>query len=141
MLVCTVPLMTETPSKHWRDSVAEEARKLAVGTLNVQDAFMTKLFPVSLLDATDDVLSAFESELRTLRSPSDDEVFAAVKRVMLALNAVNDRHAGAAYETGEREELCEYIDQALTEYGVDVPALAARRGLGRYEIGDEWRDW
>ena len=58
---------------------------------------------------------------------------------MLALNAINDQHDGAAYETGEREELGDYIDQALTVRGVDVSALTARHGLGRYEITDKAR--
>ncbi|MFJ7949739.1 hypothetical protein ACIQ6K_40115 [Streptomyces sp. NPDC096354] len=133
--------MTERPSKHWRDGVAEEARKLAAGTLTVEDAFMADLYPVSLLDTTDDALGSFESSLGALCNPSDDEVFAAVQRVVLDLNAINDQHDGAGYETGEREELCQYIDQALTDCGIDVPALAARYGLGRYEITDEWRDW
>ncbi|WP_405808492.1 hypothetical protein OG729_27430 [Streptomyces sp. NBC_00210] len=133
--------MTERPSKHWRDGVADEAGKVAAGTLNAEDAFMADLYPVPLLDATDAALGAFESQLRTLRSPSDDEVFEAVERVVLALNVINDQHDGAAYETGEREELGDYIDQALTECGVDVSALTARHGLGRYEITDKWRDW
>ncbi|MGW6900536.1 hypothetical protein ACWGF2_28590 [Streptomyces sp. NPDC054919] len=132
--------MTERPSKHWRDGVAEEARKLAAGTLTVEDAFMADLYPASLLDATDKVLGTFESALGTLRSPSDDEVFAAVQQVVLDLNAINDQHDGAGYETGEREELCQYIDQALTDRGIDVPALTARHGLGRYEITDKWRE-
>ncbi|MGW1709846.1 hypothetical protein ACWCP8_31230 [Streptomyces sp. NPDC002206] len=132
--------MTERPSKHWPDGVAEEARKLAAGTLTLDDAFMADLYPVSLLDATDEALGAFESTLGTLRTPSDDEVFAAVQRVVLDLNAINDQHDGAGYETGEREELCQYIDQALTDRGIDVPELTARCGLGRYEITDKWRD-
>ncbi|MFC8258853.1 hypothetical protein ACFUNF_14755 [Streptomyces sp. NPDC057291] len=133
--------MTERPSKHWRRGVAEEARKLAAGTITVEDAFMAALYPVSLLDATDEALDAFESALGTLRRPSDNEVFAAVQRVVLDLNAINDQHDGAGYETGEREELCQYIDQALSDRGIDVPALTARCGLGRYEITDKWRDW
>ena len=33
-------------------------------------------------------------------------------------------------KTDEREQLCLYIDGALTERGVDVAALTASRGLG-----------
>ncbi|AVH57515.1 MULTISPECIES: hypothetical protein [Streptomyces] len=40
------------------------------------------------------------------------------------------------YSTGEREELCDYIDEALPEHGVDVVALTARHGLGRYPPTD-----
>ncbi|WP_327684452.1 hypothetical protein [Streptomyces sp. NBC_00467] len=114
---------------------------MAAGTLNAEDAFLAELYPGSLLDATVDALDAFESELRTLHGLSDHEVFEAVERVVLARNVINDQHDGAAYETGEREELGDYIDQALTECGVDVPALTARHGMGRYEITDKWRDW
>lgn len=49
-----------------------------------------------------------------------------VERVVLALNALNEAHNGSAFETGEREQLCGYIDQSLTEHGVDVVALTAR---------------
>lgn len=102
---------------------------------------MSDLYPASLLDATDKVLGTFESALGTLRTPSDAEVFAAVQRVVLDLNAINDQHDGAGYETGEREELCQYIDQAFTDRGIAVPTLTTRHGLGRHEITDKWRDW
>jgi hypothetical protein len=38
-------------------------------------------------------------------------------------------------------ELAEYIDATLGESGVDVDAQAACRGVGRWEITDEWRRW
>jgi hypothetical protein len=94
-----------------------------------------------LLSRTDEALSVFESEVRALSDPSDEQVLGVVERVVLALNVVNNDHKGAAYETGEREVLCEYIDQALGEAGIDVAALAARRGLSRYSITDRWRRW
>ncbi|MFE5399796.1 hypothetical protein ACFQ9Z_00020 [Streptomyces sp. NPDC056580] len=47
----------------------------------------------------------------------------------------------AAFETDAREELCDYIDQSLTECGVDGVALTARHGLGRYQLTDKWRRW
>ena len=56
-----------------------------------------------------------------------------VERVVLALNAVDEAHNGSAFETHEREGLCDYIDESLTEHGVDVVALTARHGLGRYQ--------
>ena len=42
-----------------------------------------------------------------------------------AVNAVNEAHNESAYETDEREQLCDFIDQLLTEHGIDVVALAA----------------
>ena len=102
---------------------------------------MAALFPDELLVATDAVLSTFEAELPALAEADDAQIFAVVERVIFALNAVNDARNGCAFETGEREELCAYIDEALTERGVDVVALTARHRLGRYELTDKWRKW
>ncbi|MGW6704152.1 hypothetical protein ACWGDE_04570 [Streptomyces sp. NPDC054956] len=131
--------MAKRPTTSWREGVASEAEQLAAGTLDPDCACMAELFPHELLVATDAVLDSFEAELVGLSSAADAEVFAVVKRVVLALNAVDEVHSG--YETGEREALCAYIDEALTEHGVDVVALTARHGLGRHELTDEWRNW
>ncbi|MCX5526523.1 hypothetical protein OG342_27295 [Streptomyces bobili] len=133
--------MAIRPSARWRALVDEQAAELAAGARTPSDAFLSELFPESLLAATDGALHAFESEAGRLRDRDDEQVFEAVRRVVLALNEINEDHDGAGYETEEREELCLYIDQALTEYGIDVTALASRRGISRTEITDDWRDW
>ncbi|WP_226028020.1 hypothetical protein [Streptomyces hyderabadensis] len=135
--------MAISPPENWRALVAQEARELAAGTLAPECAAMAELFPESLLKATDDALQAFEEDIRALREPSDEEVLGAVERVVLDLNAINedDEHGGAGFCTDEREQLCECIDQTLSEHGIDVAALAARRGIDRAEITDSWRDW
>ncbi|MEW2571772.1 hypothetical protein [Streptomyces sp. NPDC047070] len=138
--------MAIRPSTSWRARVDGEARELASGARDPSDAFMSQLFPESLLSATEKALGAFESDVRGLRKDGDEDsdgerVFEAIKHVVLALNDINEEHGGAGYETQEREELCLYIDQTLTEHGIDVPALAARRGIDRTEITDDWRDW
>jgi hypothetical protein len=58
----------------------------------------------------------------------------------MALNAIDEEH-GSRIETGEREELCEYIDDVLTDAGIDVGGLTARRDIDRAELTDEWREW
>jgi hypothetical protein len=133
--------MAERPTASWRHGIAEEAEELAAGTLDPECACMAGLFPEELLMATDEVLDAFEGELPGLGEATDEGVFAVVERVVLALNAVDEAHDGAAFETDEREELCGYIDESLTEHGVDVVALTARHGLGRYQLTDKWRKW
>jgi hypothetical protein len=133
--------MAERPTTSWRRGIAEEAEELAAGTLDPECACMAGLFPEELLTATDAVLDVFETELPGLVEASDERVFVVVERVILALNAVNEAHNGNAFETDEREELCDYIDESLTEHGVDVVALTARRGLGRYQLTDKWRKW
>jgi hypothetical protein len=120
--------MVERPTDTWRADVEE-------------DPAAAELYPASMIQRTDEVLAEFEAEVAAFDDPADDEVFAAVENVVLALNDVNDEYDGAAYETDERELLCAYLDATLTEAGIDVPALAARHGLGQYEITDKWRDW
>lgn len=100
---------------------------------------MVELFPESLLTRTDEALPAFEAAVAALDDPSDEQVLTSVRNVVLALNEVNREHGRAGYETGEREQLCDYIDMTLTEAGIDVPALARRNGVGRYAITDGWR--
>ncbi|MFI0990047.1 hypothetical protein [Streptomyces exfoliatus] len=135
--------MANRPTENWRAWMAEEARAVAAGTLDPECAGAAEMYPESLLQATDAALEAYESDVRALREPSDAEVFGVIEKVVLALNAVdeNDSHGGACYCTDEREQLCEYIDATLGEHGVDVAALAARRGINRAEITDDWRDW
>ncbi|MET7549838.1 hypothetical protein ABZS95_29750 [Streptomyces sp. NPDC005479] len=60
---------------------------------------MADLYPESLLRATDTALEVFEAEVRTLREPTDEAVFGAVERVVLALNAIDGdgQHGGAGF--------------------------------------------
>jgi hypothetical protein len=120
--------MVERPTDIWRAFVEEHPDS-------------AELYPASMMLRTDEVLAEFEAEVAAFDDPSDEEVFAAVENVVLALNGVNEEYDDAAYETDERENLCAYLDATLTEAGIDVAALAARRGIGRDEITDEWREW
>ena len=126
---------------NWRRRVDAEAAGLAEGTLEVDEAVASRLFPESLLTDTDVALDAFEAEVRRFEPPSDDEVFGVIERVVLDLNRINREHGGGAYETAERELLCDYIDESLGEAGVDIEALAQRRGIDSWELTDEWRTW
>jgi hypothetical protein len=100
----------------------------------------------SLIDDTDRSLEAFQDDPDALLPSAgdtiaDDVILDAVRRLILDLNAIHRQHVQAGhlgYETGEREELCSYID-ALTESGIDVAALDARNGFQCWELGDRWR--
>ncbi|MGC4787444.1 hypothetical protein ACLQ22_06320 [Micromonospora sp. DT178] len=131
--------MITRPTEKWGRSVREQRTAIAAGTLTEAAAYALRLWPEPFITAVDTVLDAYEADVRSLSSPSDEEVFAAVERVVTALNAVNDEHG--RIETGEREDLCEHIDVVLTGAGQDVEALTARRGVERHELTDEWRDW
>jgi hypothetical protein len=133
--------MARRPSDAWRRRVEEEAAQLTQGALTPDQMCAAKLWPESLLNSTDAALMRFEDNLRTHTSPSDEDVFDTVRRLILTLNQINAQHGGAGYETDEREELCDYIDASLSESGIDVEALAARSNIGRWEITDTWRQW
>ena len=112
--------------------------------LSRAQAFALTLWPEPLIASTNAALATFEDELHEVASASDDQILGVVRSLVLALNKINDEQVRAGemgYETGEREELCDYIDATLGESGVDVAALAARRGIRRWEITDEWRWW
>lgn len=97
-------------------------------------------FPEVFLERVDRALLAFEAEVTALGAASDQAVMAAVEHVVVALNQIDgtDDHD---IDTVDREELCEYIDDVLTHAGVDVEALARRRGIDPAELTDEWREW
>ena len=53
-----------------------------------------------------------------------------VKRVVLALNKINEKHDGFI-ETVEREELCVFLDEVVRMTGLEVVG----------DLTEEWRDW
>jgi hypothetical protein len=137
-------LMAIRPSAVWQQKVDEESAQIAAGTLSPDRASAVIVWPESLRAETDAALAAFEGELRALASPTDDEVFDVVKRLVLVLNEINERHESAGligYETGERDELCWYIDASLEESGVDVAALEARHEIEPGMLIGAWRNW
>ncbi|WP_203871530.1 hypothetical protein [Plantactinospora endophytica] len=138
--------MMARPTAGWRAHVAAEAAEIAAGTLDPADASAARLFPAEMLARTDEVLTGFEADVASLVShrwepATDGEIFEVIERTVRALNAVNDRYDGAAYETEERERLCEYIEGVLDDAGIDLDAFAGRHRMTRHEITDEWRDW
>ena len=130
--------MIERPTVTWRRQIAEQEAQVAAGTLPRAKAYAAELWPPDFTAAVDKALDAYEREVRSLPAGRDDAAWAAVERVVLALNAADEEEH---IETGEREELAEYIDQVLEAAGVDVAALTARRGIDRSELTDDWREW
>ncbi|GAA2588412.1 hypothetical protein GCM10010435_78480 [Winogradskya consettensis] len=99
-----------------------------------------------MLAETDKALTRFEVDVADLvnhrwESATDTDIFAVVERTVKALNVVNARFDGAAYETEERDQLCGYIGGRLQDAGIDVDALAGRHRMTRHVITDEWREW
>ena len=133
--------MAIRPTRFWREGIEEEARQVASGELREEWASMVQLFPGLLLSRTDGVLQAFEEEVSALVNPADADVLEVVKRAVIALNSIHADFDHDAYATGERDQLCSYIDDVISESGVDVDDLARRSGISRNEIIDKWREW
>ncbi|TQJ85238.1 hypothetical protein [Streptomyces sp. SLBN-31] len=133
--------MAVRPSEHWRRAIADEARAVAAGAMTPESASFLGVYSESFLADTDAALKTFEADVRGLTKPSDEQVFAMIERVVLALNTVNEQSETDTFDTDEREQLCLFIDAVLTEQGIDVEELAVRRGLSRYAITDRWRRW
>ncbi|MGW0696664.1 hypothetical protein [Streptomyces sp. NPDC002738] len=116
--------MAIRPSATWRNEVSQSS-----------DA--AELYTPAMLEATDAALDTFEDEARSLGGALDERILATVERVVEQLNTIDNEHG--AFCTIEREELCEYIDQVVTEQGTDVSELLARQGME--ELTERWRDW
>jgi hypothetical protein len=131
--------MIERPTVRWRNQIAEQAAEIAAGTLVPEKAYAAQLWPPAFTAAVDTVLAAYEQDVAVVDTTSDEAVWATVETVVVGLNQADEEFG--AIETGEREELAEYIDAVLTGAGVDVAALTARGGRDRGELTDSWRDW
>ncbi|MGI5174776.1 DUF5713 family protein [Dactylosporangium sp. CA-152071] len=130
--------MIERLTHRWRQETAEQEAAIAAGTLSPDDAYALAFFPPAFVAAVDAALEAYEQEIARLDPPTDEAVWAAVERVVVALNDI-DVEFGQHIETMTREELCAYIEEVLADAGIDVDALLERRGVD--EVAGEWRDW
>jgi hypothetical protein len=106
--------------------------------LPADEAYALTAFPPEFVAAVDTALEAYEREITGLEPRTDEAVWAAVERVVVALNEA-DLEFGHPIETITREELSEYIEEVLDAAGIDVEALLERRGAD--EAAGEWRDW
>jgi len=130
-------------SEAWRDAKAEERRRLAVGEITPAQCYMEQLFPDAFIDRTDALLSGFAAQIAGTATDASayPRIMAQIESLVLALNQVNIDFNGAVIETGEREDLCAYIDAVLVEHGIDLDALAAAHGCTADELTDQWREW
>jgi hypothetical protein len=129
--------MIERLTYRWRREVTEQEAAVAAGTLPLEEAYALNCFPADFVAKVDSAFARYEQDIASLAPDDDAAAWAAVERVVLALNAADS----GVIETITREELCEYIDDALAEAGVDVEGLIRRRGPDTGGLADGWRDW
>jgi hypothetical protein len=129
--------MIERLTLGWRREVASQAAAVAAGTLSPDEAYAARAWPEDFITRIDVALERYEQDLSRLDPADDAAVWSAVERVVTAINTADH----GEIDTMTREELAEYLDEALTAAGVDVEALTSRRDMDRSELTDEWRDW
>lgn len=77
-------------------------------------------------------LREYLTALDELDEPDDDAIMARVEQVVLALNELNEELDYAMIETVERENICELIQNAAVDAGLqEIPD----------DITEQWRDW
>jgi hypothetical protein len=130
--------MIERLTRQWRRETAEQQAAVAAGTMSPDEAYALTFFPPAFVAAVDAALDVYEQEIASLDAPTDEAVWIAVERVVVALNGV-DLAFGQRIDTMTREELSEYIENVLGDTGIDVEALLERRGVD--EVAGQWRDW
>ncbi|KAL1412047.1 hypothetical protein Q8F55_003044 [Vanrija albida] len=144
MSVDTAPIVR--PSADWRTGRDEEAADVAAGRTPADEAFLANLFPDAFLDPLEPIEAAYEAEVAAASASGSGPasyaaIYAAVEKAVTALNDLNEQGEGAYIETGERERLCEYLEQVIEARGVKVDDMGRELGFGSGELTDEWRDW
>lgn len=71
-------------------------------------------------------LSSIESEVQTIETANTH-----VHTLVLALNELNEDCAHCLIETGQREDICEFIQQTLLAANIEIKS----------DITEQWRDW
>ena len=87
-------------------------------------------------DSARDIFDNLISGLISIgQSAPENEKVELFKKAVEALNVLNNNEEGLI-ETGEREDLCELIDQITIAAGLNPSDYSDGEG-----ISDQWRDW
>ena len=132
-----VKLVTQT----WREDKAEEKREFDAGEINEDDVCLDQLFPDQFIADTELVLVEFAGAIAATEVRDYDSVMNSIISLVVKLNEINDKYDGGVIETGEREQLCQYIEDVIAESKIDLEAYAKSRECDTNEITDSWREW
>lgn len=78
------------------------------------------------------LLLEYLDKLSRLSNPTDELIMEQVKKIVLALNKLNDKTDCCLIETDAREEIWQIIQDSAVECGLS-PATE--------DITEEWREW
>lgn len=117
-------LLSKKPTIYWREQLDED---LADEDMDDNEIKYTH----NLLNKADALLEDFAAQLSNLKTPAKSNVLEVVKDFVLKLNDLT--RDNSFIETGEREDLCDFIDQAVTIAGLELDP--------EEDISFEWRKW
>lgn len=78
------------------------------------------------------LIHSYLKKLGAMSKPTNDAIMKQVKKLVLALNKLNEATDYALIETGEREAIWEIIQHSAIECGLTDASD---------DITEEWRDW
>lgn len=124
------------PTKMWRAQKRADAEDLAAG--RPTEVLWERIFPDTFLDAVDELLNTYDSDIAVLGTSPDDypQVMACIEKAVVGLRNLKKRLGESYIDTDERELLCAYMDNVIVQHGIDIRALAASQGCTEYELAD-----
>ena len=125
----------------WREDKAEERRDFEAGKITQDELCLDQLFTDQFIADTELLLTSFADAIAGQDGSDFDRVTNTIKSLVENLNAINDKYDGEVIETGELEQLCQYIEDVISESSIDLDAYAHFMKCDRSEITDEWREW
>ncbi|GAA0477350.1 hypothetical protein Ade02nite_68720 [Paractinoplanes deccanensis] len=130
--------MIDRLTHRWQREIADQQAAVAAGTLSPDEAYAAQIYPPEFIAAVDAAMARYEAAV-TVPAPSDEAIWSAIEELTEAVNEA-DEETGTI-DTIIREDLSQYLDDVLTAAGVDVEALATRRGTDPADLAGEWREW
>jgi len=78
------------------------------------------------------ILLKYINKLSSLKNPTEELIMKQVKKVVVALNKLNEKTEWGLIETDAREEICQIIQDCAVECGLS-PTIE--------DVTEEWREW
>ena len=86
-------------------------------------------YPLEKVDQCGRIIDDFLAAMADARG--EPAIMAEVRKTVLALNKLNDECGGSLIETGQREDLCDLIERAANQAGLETDE----------DITEQWREW
>lgn len=121
-----ITLKSELPTKEWRKEMEEDLKDEDLTPDEIK-------FNEDILKTADSILNKFLLDMNNLdkTNVTEEIVKREIKKVVLALNDYDKTKP--FIDTGQREDLCEFIDKAIAATGYKLPETED------YTL--EWREW